>query len=179
MLSDFLIFGGIWFWLAVLFLTICIFWRLEDALNESRDNGGGFGVTLIFLSFLAAYFFFGSSDHLLNILSFIKQNVLIVVGLTVLYFIIGLGWSFGKWYFFLLKEKDQYKYRVSGTKIPNASDNKNRIMTWMCYWPFSGLWTLIDEPIKKGFNHIFNKFKSRYDKMAESMFSDVTNIKGK
>jgi hypothetical protein len=31
----------------------------------------------------------------------------------------------------------------------SASENKARICGWICYWPWSGLWTMINQPIKR------------------------------
>jgi len=37
----------------------------------------------------------------------------------------------------------------------------------MSWWPFSLIWTLLDDPIKKLFRAIFDYLEKTYDNMAE------------
>lgn len=54
-----------------------------------------------------------------------------------------------------------------------ASKNKNKILVWMMYWPFSLVWTLIDEPFKKAFQFIFENIKGIYQGISEKAFAGV------
>ena len=38
----------------------------------------------------------------------------------------------------------------------------------MLYWPLSGLWTLINDPVKRTFRWIFGRLSSYYDKMTNN-----------
>ncbi len=59
-------------------------------------------------------------------------------------------------------------------KIPMASENKALITSWISHWPISALWTLINDPIKKLLNFIFNQIKSVFQKMSNRIFRSVT-----
>jgi len=59
---------------------------------------------------------------------------------------------------------------------PLASQNKSRIITWMMCWPWSALWTLIDEPFKRFFNFVFENLKGVYQSISESAFSGVEGV---
>lgn len=68
---------------------------------------------------------------------------------------------------------------IQGTKPvykvvpPDASENKMLITTWMLHWPVSCVWTLINDPIKKLINHIFEMIKSIFQSMSNSMFKSL------
>lgn len=72
--------------------------------------------------------------------------------------------------------KHGYGYRdpvadlVNG-KRPRASNNKARIVSWMSLWPCSCIGTLLNDPVRRLFNYLFNAFKSLYQKMSDRVFS--------
>ena len=55
---------------------------------------------------------------------------------------------------------------------PIAKDNKSRIMTWMVYWPWSMVWTLLNDPVKKMFKAIYNRIVVVFDKISDNIYSD-------
>lgn len=57
---------------------------------------------------------------------------------------------------------------------PQAADNKRRITSWIATWPFSGIWFLIDEPIK----FIWDWFRSSYQRLSDRMWESVTSPQG-
>jgi hypothetical protein len=58
-------------------------------------------------------------------------------------------------------------------KKPSPDGEKGRILTWMIWWPWSALWTAIDEPIKKAFKFIFNEIKALYQKISDSAYKNI------
>jgi hypothetical protein len=60
-----------------------------------------------------------------------------------------------------------------GGLAPLARTNKSRIMMWMGYWPFSALWTMIDEPIKKAFRAIYNYISSTLQRISDDAFANI------
>lgn len=54
--------------------------------------------------------------------------------------------------------------------IPQAADNKERITTWMVYWPFSVLGYLATNPIQRMYRWIYEHVSGVYDKMTLSVF---------
>jgi hypothetical protein len=68
---------------------------------------------------------------------------------------------------------------ASSFSKPLASDNKSKIIAWMCFWPFSLLGTFINDPIRRLFNFLFNAFKATYQKLSDKMFVDLSDEKKK
>lgn len=56
---------------------------------------------------------------------------------------------------------------------PKARDHKGRIMIWMTYWPWSFVWTMIDDPIKKIFKAIYRSLQATFQKMSDRVFAGV------
>ena len=142
------------------------------------------------------------------VLAFLKTNYVLILKYTAYYFGIGIVWSFVKWYFFLLKAKDEYQRRkkeflstllkkeahvanearegkihpayqkewVKEAKmyklVPKASDNKARITTWMMYWSFSMIGTLLGDWLSQLWNAIYNLFGNMYDRISKAVFGD-------
>lgn len=60
---------------------------------------------------------------------------------------------------------------------PQANNNKARITTWITHWPFSMVWTLLNDPIKKLANYIVEVLKSWFQKISDRIFQNSLNIK--
>ena len=181
-----LIFGTVWFWILLVVSAGLIIWFLESALDETEDYGGGLFSTLTIAAVFALYYFFGSREDVQAFFIYIKDNPGFALARVGIYIGIGLVWSIFKWYFFLQNKKEYLLKKfeenkserwspISERDIPKAANNKNRIITWMSYWPLSAFWTLINEPVKKLFKFIYSKIESLYEKMSDSTFSDLKN----
>lgn len=181
-MSHLIIFGSIGF-IVVAFIAIAlIVWALDKALSdEHNDNGGGLLATMFLAGFVTIYYFFGSKEHVNSIVSYFVDNPSAILWSFGAYIGLGLIWAFIKWYFFLHKrvnralENSKYEtvYEYTTVKIPTAGENKWRIMSWMMYWPFSAIWTAIDQPIKNAFNYIFIKFEGLFNAISKYMYKDV------
>lgn len=109
-----------------------------------------------------------------------------------LYLVLGVCWSFFKWYFYLLKKRDEIKEYLdryhegesrekilqditkgkSYIRIPTASQNKGRIFSWVFHWPFSLLATLLGDWLESLWNLCYNSLSKVYDKIAKSVFKE-------
>ena len=118
------------------------------------------------------------------------------------YLAAGTAWGIGKWWFYLGNVKTKYNravklYNASTTKDwknfndfiieeglntyeldsetyrPLIAKNKRRFMIWMVYWPFSMVWTLLNDPIRKIFNWIYDRLAGMLQGMSDKMFNDV------
>jgi hypothetical protein len=67
-----------------------------------------------------------------------------------------------------------YEWLPSKSK-PVAADNKSRIMTWMVYWPWSLVWTMINDPIKRLFKEIYRAIQGFMQKISDRAFADVAH----
>lgn len=63
-----------------------------------------------------------------------------------------------------------HKYEIVN---PQANNNKALITTWITHWPISLVWTLINDPIKKLINHIFDFIKSAFQSISDKMFKSL------
>lgn len=64
-------------------------------------------------------------------------------------------------------------YRRGENVIPKAGDHKSRIMTWMCYWPWSMVWTLINDPVKRVFKQIYLQIQGIMQSISNRAFRGV------
>ena len=59
---------------------------------------------------------------------------------------------------------------LNGSLAPKVSDHKGRIMTWMCYWPWSFVWTMINDPVKKLFRQIYLRIQGLLQSISDRAF---------
>lgn len=64
-------------------------------------------------------------------------------------------------------------HRRSDNVIPKAGDHKSRIMAWMCYWPWSMVWTLINDPVKRVFKQIYLQIQGIMQSISNRAFRGV------
>lgn len=159
-------------WSLGFYILLAVFCLIEAALAEHEQ--GGFA-TLLMIAFLIGL------DKLSHVPVFqtIRQHWLSATGLIVLYLLVGVAWSLGKWTMYCYKRKTDYKdapgdyerRMLSGRPLPR--DHKSRIMAWMGYWPYSMGWTFCDDVIGQFFNWAFERCEAKFDKISEKMFKDI------
>ena len=64
---------------------------------------------------------------------------------------------------------EDHRYRRSDTDPPHARQNKERIITWMGFWPWSMLWSLVRDP----FQFIYRAIAVRLEKMSEKIYQQA------
>lgn len=69
-----------------------------------------------------------------------------------------------------------YRYVNLHDPVLKARDNRSRIMSWMCYWPFSMVWTLINDPIRAIYRRIYRVIQGWLQAISERAFSKVGAI---
>lgn len=57
--------------------------------------------------------------------------------------------------------------------IPRAERYKSRIITWILWWPTSAFWTLLNDPLVKVANWIYNRFQGIYTKITNKVFAKI------
>lgn len=67
-------------------------------------------------------------------------------------------------------DNKEVKYKVL---IPQASENKKLITTWISHWPISVFWTMLNDPIKKFINYIFESISHLFQGMSNKIFKGV------
>ena len=190
MFFELFVFMSLWWWLLFAAYVVADIFFLEN------DNGTW--ATISLLLFGAAVFFFGDWNPLPGMIA----DPLGIVMLVVYYFGGGAVWSVIKWYFHSLNIRDKYREvkarffdhnGIVGDKIPQkliqdwehtvarnfmgsvppkALENKGKIMMWMTHWPFSFVWTVLNDPIRRAFQAIYSRVAGLLQKISDMVFKD-------
>lgn len=62
---------------------------------------------------------------------------------------------------------------------PSPKAHKGLILTWMCYWPWSFVWTMINDPVKRLFRYIYSQIQSTLQRISDHAFRGVEADFGK
>lgn len=166
-----LAYGTLWFWLLIVTLSVSITALIENEYIVISD--------IVFVAGLAAIYFFGGASSIIELLILIKSHWVISSLCTIGYFVAGVIYSMIKWAVYLsdgrakLLREDSYFHELEW----KARENKNKIVHWGIYWPLSGLWTLISNPVVKIFNRLFDRLESVYQKMSDKIMSQFIEKK--
>ncbi len=70
---------------------------------------------------------------------------------------------------------DYVEGRYHGKKItkPLARRYKGRITAWMTYWPWSALWTLINDPVRRFFCWVYEQLSGVLQAISDRAFQDI------
>jgi hypothetical protein len=162
-----LVFGSLWFWILAAVVSGVVF-----AFIDHEDGVGATGTLALFFLLIHR---FGN----ISAVSFVMANPYRILGWAVAYFLIGTLWSFAKWWFHcraqreLYNEKKRQHNSYGVPEKPSAADSKDMILRWMTFWPWSAIWTLINDPIKKAFREIFRKLQAQFQKIADKAWEGV------
>jgi hypothetical protein len=65
--------------------------------------------------------------------------------------------------------------RYYGKKItkPMASLCKGQITAWMTYWPWSALWTLINDPVRRTFCWVYEQLSGTLQAISDRAFQGI------
>lgn len=177
---ELFIWGTFWFWTLIIvgFITVTYF------VEKQRSNGWGALLTALALGVIL--FFFGSKEPITNTVSYIVHHPFTVLALIAGYFVAGTVWSMVKWYFHLkkLQRLGQWPTKYEDTSVdfrdrkqvpvaPVAKDHRSDILMWMSWWPFSALWTLIDNPFRRVFEWIFNSLEGTFNSISQRVFKSA------
>lgn len=185
MITPFLLLGTVWFWVYIIIPFLFLIWFVESEQSIMA--------AVIVASMAVAFLCFGDP----TVLSNIKSNPSILVLYASAYIFVGIAWGFVKWFFYVLKRRDQYTQEVNAWQItyndqaargmeehhrakrpkketfqPAASKNKGRIIFWMSYWPASALWTLLNDPLTRVFSFIYRRLGRAFDDISKTMFAN-------
>ncbi len=55
--------------------------------------------------------------------------------------------------------------------IPLAGNHKEKIVTWILWWPTSALWTILNDPLLRLANWMYARFQGMYTRIANRIFA--------
>jgi len=131
-----------------------------------HTNHGFWGLTSVLVTF-GAYALVAGIPAAVALWYGVIANPLLTVYCILGYLVIGVLWSFFKYYSFVRERKrDGYTYEM----LQNAN-NKGRVITWMAYWPFSAIAHLVGDGLYKLFVWIYDQVSGVYDRILKSVYS--------
>lgn len=163
------------------------------------ENEKGFWafVTLLIATVIVV---FPTDEHAFRLLHFALVHpgkiALFIVG----YFLIGTLWGVIKWFLYVTHQFEIYnevkqhflRYHGGGGSeltpalalefrnanynliaIPQVRDHKRNIYLWVTYWPFSSLWTFINDPIRRLFHFIYKRIQGALQAISDRLFRDI------
>jgi len=183
---EFFILGGIWWWLLTALFVVTLIWEISG----DRAVASFFTLGL----YVAIIHFFGNA----TLFSTVASNpAILYIGIPV-YFLSGTIWAFVKWFLYVRRDVGEYKknrlaflerngiknptidmmvpdpLKISWAKgyktaIPQVRHYKGEILTWMTLWPFSFVWTIIDEP----WRYIYDTVANTLQRISNSIYREV------
>lgn len=81
---------------------------------------------------------------------------------------LGKNWKDGTYYV----KSNGYNYKLKDGRIP-VNEHKARIFGWIFYWPTSAAWTLVNDPIRRLFNFIYDRISGGLQKIADAAMAKV------
>ncbi len=189
MLFEFFALGAFGFWLAIAAFSLAIIFFLE-----ADGNGTGIGAFFMFPLFVSYLVFIAK----VNIFA-LTPTALLMYFLG--YLGLGVIWGFIKWISYSFQMKDEFlefkknyveyvradktvitaerKFSLinysceQDTAAPPASRHKSKIICWMTYWPWSAVWTIINDPVKRFFVFVYNRIGGLFDKISNAIFKNA------
>lgn len=184
--------GAFWFWMLILVETVVIFACIE--------NEKGILATLSVVGFFSLLWLLG----VFNVFGYMAKNPwkspLYVGG----YFVAGALWSVVKWYVYVINQRSRYddaranfleninvksgsltdelkiKWETHLEMIrlevkPQARKHMGKLLTWATYWPWSFLWTFVDDFVKRVFKLILLRLQAVYQSISDYAFKGTEN----
>lgn len=155
-------------------------------------------VLLVALTFLVEFEKFGWSTVIMiaslivyqylfaDIWGWFKDNYLLLPIYVSAYLLLGVGWSIVKWIGFLVKFNQKREDAIKSSKslnftykdtnlwdTPKASDYKNKIIAWMCWWPVSMIGTILNDPVRRMLTFVYDRLSGVYQKLANKIVPQI------
>ena len=184
MIFELFVLGGVAFWI----LSGAMFLLLLWAASDDRAVASG----LLLAGYLAAIYLFGNAGTLpvpeawvfyIGIPAYLVVGTLWGIGKWYLYvsrqvmsykehrqeFLINSGIAHAAVDMIVPARLKAHWRRAGGRRLrgrPVARQNKRRIISWMCFWPTSMVWAVIDEPWRR----IYNAISALLQRIADSIY---------
>jgi hypothetical protein len=155
MITEFFTVSGYAFWVI---LAIITFIDIGFLTVDDGDTPTGWAVFFTVAGFLGAVLF---SD------AFVGVKIATLVAGAAVYLVLGVCWSFKKWYDFVIAKK---KDRSKDQKPPLAASHKQQITTWMMLWPFSFSWWVLTWP-RHAFVWMYERLSTIFDRISARIWA--------
>jgi hypothetical protein len=183
---GFLIFGGFIFWAIIAVICILLLWTVENySKNDEIHKGQLAWPTVIIAGAIFLLYFFSNKGQLWLSL---KSNITGLLMWLGIYLIVGIVWSFFKWYKIVkhakakyLKAQREYQKTIKDgnshipfnkmlTFLPKVNEWKASITSWILFWPFSTLRYAFGTMLIDFMDAIISRLKGLYDSITLKVF---------
>ncbi len=129
---------------------------------------------------------FGAVWFFLTHLGFVKSVVahpLLTVGYTAAYFLVGGFWSVVKWWFEetarVRRIRIEFERQLTWPKPETSWEtyiighktvvryHREDFFVWVAFWPFSAVWTLINDPVRRLVRRIVSELQQVYQRITD------------
>ena len=62
---------------------------------------------------------------------------------------------------------------------PKPGQHKTRIVSWMIWWPLSLVWTMLDDPLRRAFMALYERFSGLFQKISDHEFRNFPTVNTK
>lgn len=150
---------SLWFWMLVAALFL-----IEVAVAESESSGWGFLWLAIWLAAIMCF-----SDF--NPFPWVVAHWLATIVLVIVYAAVGILYAIFRWAL-LVRDPEEYRrmdYKFDTAKPKHLDPNwyRDRIISWMMWWPPSLTWYLLRWP-RKIFAAAYSALYATFVRMAQS-----------
>lgn len=119
------------------------------------------------------------------VFGWIKAHPLLLVSYIAAYFLVGAAWSVIKWWFAeterVRKSKEDFANRsfkkpddLLQKWLDNAKTNpvryKGSIIEWITFWPFSAVYTLLNDPVRRLCRRIYHELQQVYQSITDHVW---------
>lgn len=176
----------------IVFYCLLLLLVIHLVVYTERDYTVSPLISMLVIAFLVTLKF----DAFNEVLQYIKDNPVGVSLSIVSYFIIGTIWSIFKWFLFIKEEakfldekikkhskeyvaKDESTSKISSNDLllanfsqlaPKVTEYKEKITTWIILWVPSFIWFMINDPIRRVSNWIYNRLINLYQVISDKAF---------
>ena len=79
----------------------------------------------------------------------------------------------------LMEKAIQDKLGYGSCEAPQVSEHKEQLFTWFAFWPASGIWTIINDPITRLFNSIYHQLRGALQAISDRVYRQLLVDAGK
>jgi len=176
-----------WFWGGIFLIGILI--------SEMIDAENGGGATAVAIATAVIVVLFSDFQPTQEWTQYLWPLVWGALG----YFVAGGIWGCAKWWLWLRmvsRKLDEIETEVRSSRkgwseidvadevtnywrragLPTqfpvlVGQHRAKIMGWMMFWPCSMVWTVINDPVRRGFEEVYSAFGRTFQNMSDRAFS--------
>lgn len=162
--------GGFASWTTLIILLECA--AIITFIEHGKNALAGISVLIT----LALLYWIGG----MNPFIYIIEHPFGTISLIVAYLAIGIVWSIfrldrlaKKWRRAWDESSEAYDRRRLFNERPSVKNNKEKIVTWMAFWPLSALWWALADLVVDLMNTIYEMMSATFTKVIERHMVDV------